>query len=64
MAEKKMNWKNAEAGINRRIANLALHPSTSSSMIISLKLAPLRERLDRGERTEALYDAIMKEAEL
>lgn len=64
MAEKKMNWKNAEAALNKRIADLALHPSGASSMIISFKLAPLRERLDRGERTEALYDAIMKEVEL
>lgn len=61
MAEKKMNWKEAEAKLNRRIANLALHPSTASSMIINFRLAPLRERFDNGERTEVLYNKIMEE---
>lgn len=64
MAEKKMNWKAAEAALNKRIADLALHPSGSSSMIIGMKLRPLRDRFDAGERSEELYDRIMREAAL
>lgn len=59
--KKKLNWKEAEARLNRRIANLAIHPSVSSNMIIGLKLAPLRARFDNGERTEALYAEIEQE---
>lgn len=61
MAEKKINWKETEAKLNRRIANLALHPSPASSMIINWRLAPLRARFDNGERSEKLYNDINAE---
>ncbi len=52
-----MNWENAEEYLKTCEQEYAAIGSIG--MFALLGIAPLRDRFNRGERTQELYDAIM-----
>ena len=53
-----MDWARAEAWLNELIAAY-VSLGWAGSFGLHLTLLPLKQRLDAGERTQDLYDAIM-----
>ena len=54
-----MDWARAEAWLNELIAAY-VSLGWAGSFGLHLTLLPLKRRLDAGERTQDLYDAIMR----